>query len=545
MSTVTIRAFLSPTLVLLAFDWPDGARRDDFLGFAIQRTPGFDGAASSWLPNRISFNGPAPNGGDLPSDGNPVQKFQWWDARIGPADRGRHFTYRVWPVVGTPGAIQRVEEAAGELHVTLPQSVEHGIGTWFNRAVVSSQAFVREFGHEPRGAQLDAALEWLGNGLPEALRDFVGAADGSLEGAIYHLTDQHWAIPALAARAPQTTLLAYNDTATDHTNADVVRALTNVEFFPRTKASIMHDKLLVSVDGNGPERVLMGSANFTTEGLTTQANLLHTFASPQLAALYRARAARLRADPPVAELAAESGWSDPIHVGDAHVRVVFSPEVSSSRASIDAVVQTVQRASSSVLFCLFDPTDTPLLDAIFAQGDAGKMMFGLVNHIPDQQPGDRAPRAEVEVFHRSREQRDVVAHGIFPRRGGPEGFWWEDADLPGGAGKFPVYIHHKFVIVDAETDHPTIYTGSANMSNNSLHHNDENLLEITGSPRLAHIYLAEFMRLYEHYRARAAWERSRHHPADTFALAPDASWARKFFTAGSPEAKSRVAMAGG
>src|SRR6266542_4799872 len=32
---------------------------------------------------------------------------------------------------------------------------------------------------------------------------------------------------------------------------------------------------------------------------------------------------------------------------------------------------------------------------------------------------------------------------------------------------------------------------------------DENLLEIKGSPRLAQIYLAEFLRLYEHYRARA------------------------------------------
>jgi hypothetical protein len=36
---VAARAYLSPTLVLLAFDWPSGAARDDFLGFAIERTP--------------------------------------------------------------------------------------------------------------------------------------------------------------------------------------------------------------------------------------------------------------------------------------------------------------------------------------------------------------------------------------------------------------------------------------------------------------------------------------------------------------------------
>src|SRR4029077_6995555 len=68
-----------------------------------------------------------------------------------------------------------------------------------------------------------------------------------------------------------------------------------------------------------------------------------------------------------------------------------------------------------------------------------------------------------------------------------------------------VHIHHKFIVIDAETQSPTIYTGSNNLSENSTHHNDENLLEIKGSPELAQTYFAEFMRLYEHYRARALW----------------------------------------
>jgi len=54
---VIVRPFTSPTLVLLAFDWPEGNGKSDFLGFAIERTPGFNGAPSSWLPNRIGFNG--------------------------------------------------------------------------------------------------------------------------------------------------------------------------------------------------------------------------------------------------------------------------------------------------------------------------------------------------------------------------------------------------------------------------------------------------------------------------------------------------------
>jgi len=31
MAKVTTRAFVSPTLVLLAMDWADGAQRNDFL----------------------------------------------------------------------------------------------------------------------------------------------------------------------------------------------------------------------------------------------------------------------------------------------------------------------------------------------------------------------------------------------------------------------------------------------------------------------------------------------------------------------------------
>jgi len=42
-----------------------------------------------------------------------------------------------------------------------------------------------------------------------------------------------------------------------------------------------------------------------------------------------------------------------------------------------------------------------------------------------------------------------------------------------------VRVHHKFVVIDGETDKPIVYTGSANFSGNALHHNDENLIEIT------------------------------------------------------------------
>ena len=106
-----------------------------------------------------------------------------------------------------------------------------------------------------------------------------------------------------------------------------------------------------------------------------------------------------------------------------------------------------------------------------------------------------------------------------------------------------VRVHHKFVVIDAEGENPVVFTGSANFSANSLHKNDENLIQITQCPRLAAIYFAEFFRLFEHYRARVAFERRQAGDDTTFKLTPDNTWSRKYFVPDSSEARSRVAMA--
>jgi len=77
----------------------------------------------------------------------------------------------------------------------------------------------------------------------------------------------------------------------------------------------------------------------------------------------------------------------------------------------------------------------------------------------------------------------------------------------GGGGPPPIHVHHKFIVIDGDTKNPTIYSGSPNFSASSENGNDENVLEIKGNSALSHVYVAEFMRLYNHYRARALWEK--------------------------------------
>jgi phosphatidylserine/phosphatidylglycerophosphate/cardiolipin synthase-like enzyme len=589
MTTTQARAYLSPTLVLLAMDWPDGENRHDFLGFAVKRTPGFQNLKTlvfepfSWLPNRLSFNGPPRKGEpDFPSNQAPIQKFLWWDARLEGLEVGQPIQYEVSAVTGTAQNPFVEETTTTKLTVAIPQHVEFGIGTWFNRAVMSSQAFSRKVealgltGNAPTTEQALSLREWLANGMEKPLPAFIANAP-SLVGAIYHLTDNIWIIPSLKSVMGTTrTVLVYDSNVEKdpktkkpkpNPNDDAITELNKVQFRGRDKTNIMHNKYLVAGDkltgntGQKAVRLTCGSANYTTEGLTSQANLLHTFESSELANLYFKRFNLLKSNPTLGATSKESGWSNTISVGDTGIRVFFSPEPGkpgeADSVSIETIVQSVHKAQSSVVFCLFTPTDKKLRDACFAVGDAGKMMFGLVNNIAEKEPvlkptsTGKIPAdqiAALEIYHRSKDKKDIIDAEYFHPNTIPTGFEVEMNLFPGTQPPPypPVIIHHKFIVIDAETESPTIYTGSANMSGNSVFKNDENLLEIKGSPRLARIYLSEFLRLYEHYRARArfiAFKKSGAAPANAgFALAKDRSWADEHYKSGTPEYKARVKM---
>jgi phosphatidylserine/phosphatidylglycerophosphate/cardiolipin synthase-like enzyme len=57
------------------------------------------------------------------------------------------------------------------------------------------------------------------------------------------------------------------------------------------------------------------------------------------------------------------------------------------------------------------------------------------------------------------------------------------------------FVHTKYMLVDPLGPHPVVVTGSANFSRASTDTNDENMIVIRDDPRVADIYLGEFMRL--------------------------------------------------
>jgi phosphatidylserine/phosphatidylglycerophosphate/cardiolipin synthase-like enzyme len=558
------------------------------------RSPGFhEGEEDGYLLNKIGFAPPGPHSQSLPSNVSPIQKFLWWDSSISDSSRGTTFTYTVMPACGTgPQDIALVQEAISDpLEVEVPQVERDKISTWFNRAVVSSQAFSQRFPDPQK--DLDAVMNWLANGLEDGFTKILKGAT-NVSGAIYHLTDKEWVMPDLTNYEGNLSLV-YEDRPNDTTCLPAIKTLRKAkgdkfEGEKRTKTNIMHNKFLVDEDKG---RVLVGSANYTPEGLTSQANLLHIFESHALADLFIARQKLIAEDPSVPDTAKGSKWSDEVTVGEkAKIRVFFSPEPTKERVSIDTVIASIKTAKESVAFCMFDPTDPDLLTALLAVGDKKKLLYGMLNSISnpsnkkkksneddyaaDAGEAPRKPTAttqiKVTLYNRSQKDKKVLAYSYFKPGSTPAGFLPEFSAVdmsskstlpPPKKGKKKggppaVHIHHKFIIIDAETDNPIIYTGSNNLSNNSTHRNDENLLEIKGSPELAQTYFAEFMRLYEHYRARALWNMA--HPAEkgklkdtaklssklgqTFTLKTTRDgWVKGAYKKGSPEYLARTMLA--
>ena len=603
MSKIQSKAFPSAHVVLLAFNWEEGKSKNNFAGFAIKRKPGFYGKPESWLENRLNFKGPVKTDDYKGSDKNPIQKFFWWDAQINDDDEVKTFSYTIIPALydaTKKEPVQLVNNDAVDIPVSIPshKTSDGKISSYFNRAVVSSQSFSHRFVKDGKfiESKRKEAYEWLSNGLSDAIGDIVKDAE-NIEGAVYHLKDDEWIIPAMKNfNGNISMVLDYHIYAKntkdgkhkkgeikDVTNEDAKKALKNgsnnsVVFSNRTRTNIMHNKFLVNMKNDKADRLLMGSANFTTGALTSQANLLHIYESPELAQIYLERKKLLEGDPTRGKTAENAGWTKQVRIGNAKVRAFFSPEKDKGRIGLDPVLKAIQGAKRSDIFCIFTPTDKIIRDAIFEKAGEGKMMFGLVNSISAKEPaatngntGRADFQAKIEIYTRSKENKDVYAHKAFDRKNTPNGFWTEisgigkivqlddDGDGTAGAkkGGVPeVFIHHKFIVIDAETDNPTIYTGSANFSGNSSYNNDENLLEIKGAPEVAKMYLCEFIRLYEHYRARSRYQEystakqkikkgiapteKQKRVLRTFKLAQNADWAKDDFTKDTPAYRARL-----
>lgn len=195
-------AYAGTYVVVLAWDTLNGKvpARKDLLGYAIERTeldPAGKELERYWMRGIKRFkerDKGLPPGTPVSTAEHPIQSFLWADYT---AKAGTRYLFRIVPLSGTVKNPKLDDPAAVTLDVTAEKesdqpldgddSIRHDV--FFNRGVIGSQAYAREFGDREPDAEdpRSEEMKWLSRGLFEALLQFIGlAGDGmGLRAALY------------------------------------------------------------------------------------------------------------------------------------------------------------------------------------------------------------------------------------------------------------------------------------------------------------------------------------------------------------------------
>jgi phosphatidylserine/phosphatidylglycerophosphate/cardiolipin synthase-like enzyme len=538
---ISVHGVAGTHVVLLGMNVADQASVG-LLGFAIERTDHTEGE-HSFLENPLLFaindTGGSPN---RSTARNPVQEFVWGDYAAKPAHT---YSYRVTAMGGTPAKL--VPGPSVEVQVTTedPDDGEHGV--FFNRGIAASGAYARRFGDvDPSTVANRAAYVWLGRGLEEAIKAFIGRAVDkrfALRAAMYEF---EWG-PVLdafkvAADAGADVQIVYHAVPKkgDKTPAQNLAAINAANIgalcTKRTHTQIAHNKFIVLLEDGKPIEVWTGSTNITEGGIFGHANVGHRVADKKVARAYLDYWKDLLPDPqrPALRAVLDPKPTFPKILPRPHSKTtIFSPR--SGLAPLDWYVRLADHAKQAVfLTAAFGLTEE--IEPVFA-GKRDYLRYLLL----DLRSG------KIEAVRR--EPSNVVAAGGLKAKGGFHK--WIAAKLE-RLNVHVDYVHTKFMLIDPLGDDPIVITGSANWSDESVKLNDENMLVIRGDQRVADIYLTDFMRLFDHYRLRGRAETPRTQvtagPSETrtkgrLHLKPDDSWAKPFYVPDSPEAKERLLFA--
>jgi phosphatidylserine/phosphatidylglycerophosphate/cardiolipin synthase-like enzyme len=500
--------------VVLAIGWPEAEVKAS-LGFAIQRSEP-DGT-TVWLRGALGFKGQTHYPGEpINSDEGPFQKLFWADYEV---RAGRKYKYRVIPTQGPSLPPTLRQDRAVELTI----ETESGGGphqVHFNRAVIASQAYTRNFGLTDPGSS-PAIMAWLARGLDKAILGFIKRAEDnqqlSLDVAAYHLDhpDIRDALRRVGKRARVS--VAWNKDDDKARNAAAVTLLedSGVTVARREKVpNLSHNKYMILKDAAGtPTSVMAGSTNFTQGGVSFQNNVMHVIESPELAAIYLKDFELVFADNNASLTAFDSTWSK---VSGGDIEVNFSPHKKGQRIDLDRYVKLTKAAKSCIFFATFRATDNDLIKAMTQPMSPNVVVRGLVDDVHQQTPGD------VRLYHEAHDPKPNVVAAL--------NLFGIDNMLPERRREgFSPFVHHKFIVLDFDRAESAVITGSANYSTNSTEKNDENTLILHRDPRISGMYAAELFRIYEHYRARWFLGRQGGQKPSELYLKETGAWANKYF----------------
>jgi phosphatidylserine/phosphatidylglycerophosphate/cardiolipin synthase-like enzyme len=504
------RAIAGTYVVVLAWDVIDGQedKLEGLTGFAVERTEhGDDGPVESyWMRGIKRFRDKdkgLPPGTPVSTADHPIQSFQWGDYT---ARAGRRYSYRIVPVFGIPKLLKLDDGAAVTVEVRTETEADTSTDSnqplhdiYFNRGVIGSQAYAREFGNADPDTDDPASREmvWLSRGLFEALRRFIGRARDeryALRAALYEFHYQPVANAfAKAVEAGADVKIVY-DAASSYEEENVKTieraGLDQLDaVIPRTVSEgIRHNKFIVLLEDGEPVAVWTGSTNISAGGIFGHSNVGHVVWDRGTATAYFEYWERLAENLTPSKLRPLNREATPTPDGKTPPNSVVP--IFSARDEKDSV-ETLQwyadrMAEAKEIACI---TVAFNLDVVFQK--VISQDNDVIRYIVKD---DDLGEGEI-IGH----DRDVLfAAGAFLRKDSLVNFLGE-RDNPLNSNN---YIHTKFMLVDPLSDDPLVVTGSANFSRPSQRSNDENMLVIRGDTRVADIYFGEYMRIFDHHYAR-------------------------------------------
>ncbi len=517
----TLKLHRGDGMTLIAMNWRNGKPPKDFAGFAIEyKEPG--GNRFFAVKNRIGFKGMIADQ-DQPSISTllaPIQKFRWVHFPRYAHKEGM-FTYRISPAFMNDKdeiSLGEPQEAEIALHrFTHPGK----LNVSFTRGFISSQAFVKRY--EPDGAlstlvpeskekgltfksthkKAAEAYQWMGfeaRASILAVLDKAIAAKADVRVIAYDLN-----MPEIVERLEKlgSRLKIIIDDSKDHKGATSSESQAEKRLKKSAgKGNVLRQHMVIlqhhkaiAVRGPGIETVIYGSTNFSWRGFYVQNNnALIVEGAQAVQAYFDAFDSYWNNDPGTFRVSpAASDWHS-LGLQGIEARVTFSPHIA-GHAVLKAIAKDIDDASSSVFFSLAFLGQTKKGPIGPAMGRAFKKKKLFCLGISDKLI--KAENLGITVMDSNGKERTVKPEAL--TRHVPKPFKSEPSGVKGGVG---TRMHHKFVVLDFNTDDARVYLGSYNFSEPADDSNGENLVFIKDR-RVATSYMIEALRIFDHYKFRA------------------------------------------
>jgi phosphatidylserine/phosphatidylglycerophosphate/cardiolipin synthase-like enzyme len=544
---IQIQAFSTSDDAFIA--WRSPVQIADCIGFELRRKRN---GKNEIVRNQVSFSSGEPDPTNPESSAtSPLRRYTWTDHEVNSGDK---VSYQVAPVIQKGDAAAEVDESlasAFSQEVQLTGDVSDNFECYFNRGVVISQFMSRFFKGDLSKKSTDAFKKSINNATENKIRIFLAgdlrvrlldlldqtkASGGHIFCALFELSDE-LLIGKLAAMGKRAHVVLSNGahkSRDDDENSDARETLKKAgcDVVDRMLASgvLGHNKFMAicDKDQNG-QAAWTGSTNWSPTGLCTQINNGILIKSPEVAEFFKDQFGRLRdaGDATPKDLIAENSKIKSANIGSTGVDVWFTR--SSKQQEMDAADEIIQQAKEGILFLMFQPGGSPMLDAIIdLQAKNDKLFVKGVISTMDSRETDVA---KVSLVDRKGKQQLPKFKVVQPTGLKGVGKWATEMARAAFLSQIGfAIVHSKVIVIDPNGDNPVVITGSHNFSASASGKNDENMVIIRGDKELARAYAVNVQAVYDHYNFRAVAKTMQQEGKDVIEVMKDPkSWQKAWF----------------